>query len=97
MCIMLMQCAGPQGPGPLTSDSVAISLFVDLHLAHARQELGYIAPGREEILAQYGIDSTGFAQVMEYYAHHPEEYAALYSHVISRLGADEMRGLRRGY
>ena len=91
---VLAQCSGPQGPGPLASDSVAVALFVDLHLANARQELGLRSPARNSILAGYGLDSTGFAQVMDYYAHHPDRYVALYAEVVDRLNADEMRKIR---
>ncbi len=92
---LLVGCTGQQGPGPLASDSLAVSLFVDLHLANARQELELGSRGRDAILRDYGLDSATFAQVMDYYAHHPEEYAALYAQVTSRLSEDEMRSVRR--
>ncbi len=90
----LVQCAGPQNRSPVVSDSVAVSLFVDLHLSSARQELNLSATDQDAILAKYGLDSTGFARVMDYYAHHPDRYVAMYAQVVDRLGADAMRQMR---
>ncbi len=90
----LVHCSVPQGPGPLTSDSLAVALFVDLHLAHARQELELYTPGRDTILARHGLDSTSFAALMDYYARHPEAYVDLYAQVVDRLESQQMRRLR---
>ena len=93
LCV-LAQCTSSQGPGPLASDSLAVALFVDLHHASARQELNLPTPGHAAILADYGLDSTSFGRLMDFYARHPDRYSAMYAQVVDRLGASEMRVLR---
>ncbi len=92
---ILAHCAAPQqGPGPLAADSLAVNLFLDLHLARARQELSMTGPSRDEVLARYSLDSAAFEVLMAFYQRHPDRYAAMTAQVADRLGAQEMRDLR---
>ena len=85
-----MGCMGFAGQESGAPDSTMVVVFIELHLASARQSLDYDAiPGmRDSILARHGLDSAKFAAAMDYYADHPIEYSALTSKVIDRLSGE---------
>lgn len=78
------------GPRRTLSDSTAVSVLVDLHLAGARERLDAEPPPdlRDSVLARHGLDSTSFRQGMAWYEAHPEQYVAIYGAVVDQLNAE---------
>lgn len=64
-----------------------VEVFIEIHLAAARQSLDYTAlpAERDSILARHGLDSTRFQNILDTYAAHPETYSALYAAVLDRM------------
>ncbi len=64
-----------------------MEVFIELHLAAARQSLDYAAlpAERDSILARHGLDSTRFQNILDTYATQPEAYSALYATVLDRM------------
>lgn len=73
-------------------DSVMVNILIDLHLADASAEVANEAPVgiRDSVLAAHSIDSTTYAQAIEFYAEHPSKYIEVYSRVLDRLNSERM-------
>jgi hypothetical protein len=88
--LLMLQSAGlftgcdPHRAGPSMADSTAVALLADLHIAKAREDLYGSAPEgvRDSILANYGLDSTSFEGILDYYAEEPDHYAIIYADVL---------------
>ena len=77
-------------PSPPVADSTLVKVFVELHLASARAEMGLEGqPGvRDSVLQRYGISEERFEEVMAYYVENPDAYVTLYDEVLNRLEAE---------
>ena len=75
-------------------DSTVVDLLVELHLANGRIEVTDRPLGiaRDSIFLAYGVDSTAYARMIEYYARHPDEYSQIYSQVLDALSEERMTG-----
>ena len=69
-----------------------VDVLLELHLAVARAEVTHEVPAniRDSILTAYNIDSTTYAQAVNYYAEHPDKYAEIYSRVLDRLNSERI-------
>lgn len=76
---------GPASPG--LSDSLMVEALVELHLADARA--ARTGEDRDSLraaaLAAHGLDTTDFAQALDYFAARPEAYHALYDRALDQL------------
>ena len=68
---------------PPVPDSTMVAVMIDLHLLNARSELQRDTEDslRVNILAYHGLDTTQYAQAIEFYADEPERLLEIYAHV----------------
>ena len=92
---LLVGCSDAVRPAPVSTQQEVVALFVDLHFEEARVDLGLPARERAEVLEAHGLDSLRFAQLMDHYAQHPEQYVQLYEVVQDSLDAASMGRLRQ--
>ena len=93
LLVVVGACSNPIAETPPVQDSVMVDVLVDLHLAERRhaleQDVG--RPLRDSILTRHCLDADAYAEAMQYYAAHPDRYAALYGDVVDRLRAARER------
>lgn len=70
-----------------------VEILIELHLAHARAPLSLspVPALRDSILSTYALDEQQYQAIMDYYAEHPEAYAAIYSTVLDRISAERLQ------
>ncbi len=91
LVLSLSACTSPTGTEPPVADSTFVNVLVELHLAKARAEILQQTPSkalRDSILARYALNAQRLDATLDYYAHHPDAYAALYETVMNRLRAE---------
>ncbi len=91
--LTLSACSAITSEEPPIADSTMVEVLIELHLADARLELQYnlVPVVRDSILFKYGLDEQRFRAILDYYADHPEEYAALYTTVLDRISDERLR------
>lgn len=74
-------------------DSTLVEILVDLHIAGARERLGYEGPDgiRDSILVQHGVDEEAFRASLDYYVEDSRAYVILYREVLDRIVAEQSR------
>ncbi len=93
LLLTLPACSAITSEAPPISDSTMVEVLIELHLTDARAELRYeaIPTVRDSILFKHGLDQQRFLDILDYYAEHPEEYAALYTTVLDRISDERFR------
>lgn len=89
MLISVTGCSDQRREPPL-DDSTMVEVMIELHLALARAEVTNRMPAgiRDSIFAEYGIDSSAFAETISHFAAEPDEYGRLYGSVLDRLSME---------
>ena len=69
-----------------------VKLLVELHLANGRIEVTDrpLPIARDSIFRVYGVDSSAYARMIQYYSEHPQEYSSVYGRVLDRLSAERL-------
>lgn len=66
-----------------------VDVLVELHMLNAREETRGqpLLGARDSIFARYGIDSTGYAEAVTYYADRPGAFGEIYGRVVDELAS----------
>jgi hypothetical protein len=91
--LTLPACSAIISEEPPITDSTMVEVLIELHLTDARADLHYdLAPAlRDSIFFKYGLDEQRFLEILDYYADHPEAYAAVYTTVLDRINDERMQ------
>lgn len=91
-CVLLLAVfsACTTSPGELGKepvDSLMAEIFIDIHLANARAELGYGSDGAplDTIIVRRGLSRKEFDDRMAFYAKHPQAYLVVQNKIMDRL------------
>ena len=94
-CVLLLAVfsacrTSPDELGKEPVDSLMAEIFIDIHLANARAELGYGSDGTplDTIIVRRGLSRKAFDQRMAFYANHPQAYLVVQNQVMDRLGQE---------
>ena len=80
----------PEELGKEPVDSLMAEIFIDIHLANARAELGYGSDGipLDTIIVRRGLSRKQFDGRMAFYAKHPQAYLVVQNQIMDRLGQE---------
>ncbi|MYI84203.1 MAG: hypothetical protein F4058_02600 [Rhodothermaceae bacterium] len=94
-CVLLLAVSSacttsPEELGKEPVDSLMAEIFIDVHLANARAELGYGSDGTplDTIIVRRGLSRKEFDDRMAFYAEYPQAYLVVQNQIMDRLGQE---------
>ncbi len=94
-CVLLLTVfsactTAPEELGKEPVDSLMVEIFIDIHLANARAELGYGSDGTplDSMIVRRGLSRKEFDHRMAFYAKHPQAYLVVQNQIMDRLGQE---------